>query len=620
MARKERSNRRIYASPIARTPEPKPQTDPAQFANGLESSTETLDGTAPGESLRNNMTKLQRTVGNRQACQIVRTQGTATIQRLMATEAYLYNHVNPDIGMEEFGSRLYIADDAIMAEIRTMAKQPFWRSLMNAVRIYDLFQNQRFNRGGLNTLRDLLSPILTHAITLDAYIYKRRREWPETLSSMATNLVDDAKQEQQALAAVGTDQTIPPGVTYKQALFVARTGTKFSDVLSETDLMDNPEGESGMPKNFTGGNVSTVTGLTYNTGEQKVFKPNEQKPGVRDDGSKVDWLSAQTAIRALASSRVQDLIGLKMEESGREFTKIITGISLSMYKGQIGTSAEMAEGSEVTTMQKNEDGRPIGSTDLNVDISDIEVQRQLANLQLFDMLTAQSDRNPGNIMISQKSGEKSKVMGIDQDFSFSEQTNIKESIGKSSLPIHVDRYFAEALLAINAGEYRAALKGLPKTSLDAAMTRFTSIQKYLREMAAENTLLVAPGDDTYPGARTWGDVDPAEYRKANFGFQATDYAGRIRNNYKDAFTACKRNRDLKPKQITKGDKQIWVIEYEPGVLFRARNDDGSDLFDLVQAAARERQRERGYGYRGENRPQNVVPGFRLGNRPPVNNN
>lgn len=615
MANKRSPNKqKIHASPIARAPEPRPQQDMGQFANGPENQ---QDPAGSGPSLISEIIRLQRTVGNRAISrQVKHSHGgsDSKIQRLMTTENYLYQYTLPARGIEVEEPIWTSNSHDESALVLEMTRQPFWNKLLGAVRIYDLFQRQKFTRAGLGTLQDLLKPILVHASSFDAWVYKKRRDLPGAIFSMATNVVDDAQQEQKALQAAGTDYSIPDGaITYQQALFFARTGTKFSDVLTEGDLATDPMGgEAGMPKNFSGGNVSTVTGLTYDTGEEKVFKPNETAPAVRDDGTNIDFLSAQTAIRAIATSRVQDLIKLKMEEAGREFTKVITSFDFAMYKGELGTSAEMAEGSEASSVMKDTEGRMTGMMDLNIDISDVEVQRQLANLQLFDILTAQSDRNPGNIMIKQKQGEKSKVQGIDQDFSFTDDNDITKNVGKTTLPALIDRYFAEAILAITKGEFIAALKGLPKTSFDAALTRFSSIKKYLSEMDSDNSLLVAPGDTDHPGARTWGDVQPEEYRNSKWGTGAKDYAGAIRDNVQDALNACKQDPKIQPKQVMKGGKQIWVIEYARGSLLRARNDDGSDLFALVQDARNKRLDEKGFGYSGGNQVGGRRPALRIG--------
>jgi hypothetical protein len=619
MHRQPRASKKTFAMPVAKVPERKPQIDPAQFANGPESAAALQNPVQQENALVTNLAKLQRAVGNRQTAKLVQKASgqPAKIQRLMATENYLYSYALPAL-QPLGGDGIWSSNDGDeIATVKAMVNEPFWNKLLAAVRIYDTYQRQKFVRANLATLRGLLVPILAHADSLDAWVYRKRRTLPAAISRMAVNLLDDAQQEQKALQTVATDNSIPDGaITFQQALFFARTGTNFSDVLTEGDLAQDPSGgEAGMPKNFSGGNVSTVTGLTYDTGggqEQKVFKPNEQAPSVRDDGTNIDFLSAQTAIRAIATSRVQAVIKQKMEEAGREFKQVITSFDFAMYKGELGTSAGMAEGAEANAVMKDENGRMTGMMALNIDISDVEVQRQLANLQLFDMLTAQSDRNPGNIMIKQKPGEESKTQGIDQDFSFTDNNDITKTIGKTGMPALIDRYFAEAIMAIPESEFKAALKGLPKTSFDAALKRFTDIKKHLAEMAAANSLIVAPGDTNYPGARTWGDINPDEYRKSRWTAQVTDYAGAIRDNVREAFDACKADPKIQPKQIMKGGKQIWVIEYARGSLLRARNDDGSDLFDMVRKAAAQRRQETNFAYTGN--PNRQRTGFQMGSR------
>lgn len=604
------SIQKSFAPPVSR---PSSTHHQQQDTPDFTQSTEQVDtqhhlpDTTP--SLINRMMQLQRVLGNRQVSRAVKqadSQGNTgsepKIQRLFMTEDSLYQ------GFLQQGNGL---KDPSKKKLKS---QPFWTGLLSAVRIYQLYTAQPFKRSDASTVRGLLRPIRAHADALEAYVFSKRRVFDNrdhSLLNRAGDALDDAKSEADAITAAVADQTLPDmAAPWNQVLLIARTGTPFSAVLKDSDLAADPNGgERGSPQNFSGGNTSSVTALTYNRAgrqERRVFKPNETELAAAVDGMNFDHRTAQTAVRALASSRVQDLIRVKMEAAGRQFEKIITSITLAIHKGQVGTTADLAQGREVTSQVKT--GPNKGSNHTNFDLSDINMQRQLANLQLFDMITGQGDRNAGNIMIDQRRGQKTTVTGIDQDFAFSNDAKgLTETIGKTAMPKFIDRYFAEAVMAITNAEFKAALKGLPESSRMAALNRLIQIKSELVQRAGRNELLVAPGDPQYPGAPTWGDVKLSDYRYSTFMSAATDYMGQMRQDQDEAFKAAKRDPTIQPQQMTSGSQTFWVLKFGDGAFLRAREDDGSDLFALVKRAQHERRlEETGFSYRGRGGPQSNI--------------
>jgi hypothetical protein len=572
---------------------PKEMTSDPLFGAGTEKSPASSSGIGA------RMNHLQRTLGNQATLKITQNASghPAQIQRLMMDETYLYDSVKPhDEKVDGFDPQ-----GQGRGRIEELQTQPYWKSLVRRVRVYDEFTKaNRYTRDRAREAQSLLMPIERDMALVNMFIFDSGK-MAQIAYNFAENGMDDVAQDKKALAdlAAGRGGMPENALSLKDALFFVRSGTAYGDVLQEDDLAPDTEGgEAGSPVEFGGGNVSVPTGLTYDVGgnnERRVFKGDEKKPGVQDQGTKLDWYNAQTALRSMATARVQALIKQKMEEAGQEFTSLIGQFDFAMYKGQLGTAASLASGSEARAMTRDDRNALAGSVDFNVDLTDITLQRQLANLQLFDMLTGQSDRNPGNIMIAQDEDRETKVTGIDQDFSFSEQTDLGDVIGKAAMPTFIDRYFAEAVMALNLNEYKAALKGLPKTSVDAAISRFNSAQKILGEMAAANQLIVAPGDTNYPNARNWGQITPDDYRYNSFTYKPSDYMGRLRNmttqsraNVKQALI---RDPSLAPEQVTKGGQEVWVIKTGPYDSVRARNENGSDLDALIVSVKLEIERE-----------------------------
>lgn len=180
------------------------------------------------------------------------------------------------------------------------------------------------------------------------------------------------------------------------------------------------------------------------------------------------------ANRAVASWQVDQLVGANVT-SRSEFATRQTD------KGfQHGTASEFVEGTAI----QGGGGFPIFE---ELDWSDPELQRQLSTLQLMDAITGQVDRHGGNFFITQD-GEKTKVVGIDNDLSFGK---LKLDIDKpnsnedkfTGFPMYVDEEVAEQVLGVKEHQLRAVLAPLlPEPEVLAALTRLKKAQERLRQL------------------------------------------------------------------------------------------------------------------------------------------
>lgn len=555
--------------------------------------------------------QLQSTHGNQFVLQMLRknqaptsSQSHSKIQRLSTTETYYYATT------EKFREQ----NEEPMAQLRA---HPSYRGLVSNVRMYNMLARNIFNRASAGPLTEKLDKIHSHAAQLDGFVFKKRRSFSSHASKALDNMVqtalDDVKQERDAINALINNGDVADGtISWKEGIFTTRAGVSPTSILTEDNLADGTDdNEVGNPESLGGGAISEVTALDYETedggSERRVFKPNEveaETPGSIDDKN------VQSTYRALATSRVHQLIAGKMAEAGRDFKALVGNFDIAKYNGQLGSVGDFADGKEASRNIGGTATNPDKVYRLNIDISDISLQQQLANLQLFDVITGQIDRHIGNIMVEQGEGKDTKITGIDNDFTFSMDVDLSKNVGKTTMPEKIDRYFADAILSIDPAEFLAQLKGLRQGEKDAAAARLEAVQAQLRQMRDDNLLLVAPGDTDYPGAPNWIDVDTSTYRTSSFGTGKKDYAMEMYRNHTMAYQAVKADPSIDVEQDEKGR---WVLEYQDGLYLQAMEDDGSDLKALVQQAKIEYaaehlpQRSRRARFRGRQRG-----GFQIG--------
>jgi hypothetical protein len=143
-----------------------------------------------------------------------------------------------------------------------------------------------------------------------------------------------------------------------------------------------------------------------------------------------------------------------------------------------------------------------------VNFRDPRIQKGLSDLQLFDAISGQMDRHAGNIFIDPGTGE---VSGIDDDLSFGSGrpvANQADASGKYvGLPALVDEETADRILALDVSDLPKELLArgndsavLTDKEIEDAMHRLKGVQRYLRDLKANNALVSRWDDATYQQA------------------------------------------------------------------------------------------------------------------------
>jgi len=148
-----------------------------------------------------------------------------------------------------------------------------------------------------------------------------------------------------------------------------------------------------------------------------------------------------------------------------------------------------------------------GNVSAEVLPQDIEYQRQLVSLQLFDALAGQGDRHNQNWMrIADRQGNTVRIVGIDNDQSLGRRPDDPDDLRKSSdndpfgalrgigLPPVVDRQHYDAIMSLSPTQLRGATAGLITAEEQSAMVRrLRTIQGHLLRLESNNRV-VNPAD------------------------------------------------------------------------------------------------------------------------------
>jgi hypothetical protein len=143
-----------------------------------------------------------------------------------------------------------------------------------------------------------------------------------------------------------------------------------------------------------------------------------------------------------------------------------------------------------------------------IDLEDPAIQKGLADLQLFDAISGQSDRHVGNIFVNPDTG---KVTGIDDDQSFGQgqkPDQLQETGDKyRGLPGVVDADRAAEILELDPRDLRAHLKArshdsVPLTEKDHndAEKRLRIVQEYLQWLTDNDLLVHTWNKESYEAA------------------------------------------------------------------------------------------------------------------------
>ncbi len=130
-----------------------------------------------------------------------------------------------------------------------------------------------------------------------------------------------------------------------------------------------------------------------------------------------------------------------------------------------------------------------GSTfNQNVDLTDYNTLKGLADLQFMDYLTGQVDRHAGNIHVDSASG---KVTGIDNDLAFGTNNDgLEESQNFVGLPEFVDRMTANRFLAMSEKDFLKVIGGqkgdygkLSNDEKAAALERYRTLRDHVEKLS-----------------------------------------------------------------------------------------------------------------------------------------
>lgn len=259
----------------------------------------------------------------------------------------------------------------------------------------------------------------------------------------------------------------------------------------KTNVLKDKDLKNGTPAAGPGGTANAVFRAEYDhsvDGTSKgFFKPQTQEA----QGHK-----------AVASSRLARGLGMDDVIARNKFAQHggKTGAFSAGLKGY-----EPARETEFSGAGRTTDDMT-GFNYADVDWKKPGLQKGMADLQLFDAVTAQKDRHLGNVYVDKK---KDKVRGIDDDMAFDEFKDPHHLVDKSlGLPQQVDRKTAKKVLKLKPEDLPAMLnrssdpdsfqdnkKGLTKKELAAAQARLTAVQSHVQGLK-DNKQLVKKWDDT----------------------------------------------------------------------------------------------------------------------------
>lgn len=197
----------------------------------------------------------------------------------------------------------------------------------------------------------------------------------------------------------------------------------------------------------------------------------------------------QISKRNVASSRVADLLGISCVARSRTMR-----VTDKNGKSVEGNGMDGAPGITLSALRKEYAADKPGSYDPRV-------IRQLADLQMFDAVVCQIDRNDGNILVERdKTGNVVGITGIDNDFAFP-HTDTLRTLGEPQCPTfgtqksdegrtinipHISLSVAQKLMALTEDTLRVSLIDvLEEEAITAEWGRIRRIQDIIGPKLAE---------------------------------------------------------------------------------------------------------------------------------------
>lgn len=311
-------------------------------------------------------------------------------------------------------------------------------------------------------------------------------------------LLDDVarfrKEIPPALDALTEKDALPEGLGVDQAMAAKRAGIKPGQLKGVSakhcnfancndDTRDVP------PKVLGRGAVNTVD-LVKHRGVERVFKEEQQTDKSQAWAPNFMGINTQDdpryGNRNIAGGLVGKLLG----------TSVMPESSFGISEGKIGLLMQKAPGQ--TAKQFIDD---YGDASLTPK-GQASLQRQLADLEVCDILTGQSDRHPGNYMIDVV-GDTVTVTGIDNDFAF---PDLDRALGDKSkipfdfiamnsiknMPVLMDKATAERVKAINFDRDMApGFAGLLSVNeVRDAKLRFEALKNHIAKLETDGCIVV----------------------------------------------------------------------------------------------------------------------------------
>jgi hypothetical protein len=273
--------------------------------------------------------------------------------------------------------------------------------------------------------------------------------------------------------------------------------TTYARMGARSNLSSNKEiGES---KRLGGGMFSKVSEVNYDPTasiQHGVFKQEARGYKAGDSpaasASGIAEVDSNFGGRSVASYKVDKLLG----------TGVVPKTKFGTHKGAGGTVQDWAKGQSPQKTTTAPNAPPVNQY-RDFDYSDPEIQRQLSTLQLFDAITGQVDRHPGNYYIYQGPGG-TQVTAIDNDLAFGENKDVERVIDpvwlnrplandqSRGVPLFVDESIAEQILNTTANDLKATISGmLTPQEVTKTLARFAKVKIELQHKK-ENTERIKP--------------------------------------------------------------------------------------------------------------------------------
>lgn len=409
-------------------------------------------------------------------------------------------------------------------------KSPTYSKILAAVHAYHTdshryqVQASRLRRNfGAAVLLQRLNPL---EALLRKYVKGHKRSRKKRKLYLERVLNDILPRERDCIQRIATEPAYDePGMvrSWFEALALARTGVRPRSGIKVTTFGQDTR-TSGLQA-LGAGAVNEVSEATFQPegGDafQGVYK-QEIHPERRSDPEQLLNIPEEDrnyAARNVAMSRLNELLHLS----------VIPKTDFTIYDGYLGTVMEkVSNGKHVSSMVASEltdqDRQTAAgyTVDLfendesqrrqalknekfvldqqgnvthrkkrfreDVDWNDPVFAREMANLQLMDVLTQQSDRHQDNYMLERDDdGNITGVKGIDNDFAFSRGEGANSIAPNRQYNLHgvpdkLDEAVARRVLEVTPQQVRATIEGiLAAEEVTATVERFRAIQDYVRE-------------------------------------------------------------------------------------------------------------------------------------------